>query len=69
MELTKREKEVLRYISLPAQEIAERMNLSHTTIITYLRFLRVKLNANNTRTALVNALKNKVITTDELVTE
>lgn len=69
MQLTKREKEVLKYISLSAQDIAERMNLSETTVITYLRFLRVKLKASNGRMALVNALKNKLITTDELVTE
>lgn len=69
MGLTKREREVLRHISLPTETIAERLLISARTVTAYLVNLRTKLKAKNSRMALVNALKNKLVTVDELITE
>ena len=49
MELTKREIEVLNLLSkgFSCSEIAEKLSISETTIITHKKNLRFKLNATN----------------------
>lgn len=69
MQLTRREKEVLKYISLPINQIAKRMNLSKGTVVTYINGLRNKLQANSCRMILAQALKQNFVSIDELITE
>lgn len=69
MQLSRREKDVLKYISLPTETIAKRMYLSKATIMTHITRLRQKLQANSSRMVLAQALKQKLITVEELVTE
>lgn len=69
MQLTRREKEVLKYISLPINQIAKRMDLSKGTVVTYINGLRNKLQANSCRMILAQALKQNFVSIDELITE
>ena len=69
MQLTRREQEVLKYISLPINQIAARMELSKGTIVTYINSLRNKLQASSCKMILAIALKQKMVSIDELITE
>ena len=69
MQLTRREQEVLKFISLPINQIAVRMKLSKGTIVTYINSLRNKLQANSCKMILAIALKQKMVSIDELITE
>lgn len=70
MELTKREREVLPLICLPLKTIQERLNLSEGTVKNHIMNISYKFPPTHNRFCiLIEALKEGLITLDEIVTE
>ena len=70
MKLTKREREILPLIALPQKEIQKRLNLSEGTVKNHIVNLTYKFPPMYNRTCiLIYALKEGIITLDEIVTE
>ena len=70
MNLTKREREVLPLLCLPLKEIQERMNLSEGTVKNHIFNLTYKFPPSHNRFCiLIEALREGIITLDEIVTE
>lgn len=68
--ITKSEIEVLKLIYFSDKEIAKRLYLSVSSVKYRLRSLSDKLHFAESKTQiLINALKDKVITLDDIVTE
>ena len=67
--VTNREKDVLRLLCFPNAEIAKRLFIGKCTVKTHIKRLIDKLFVNNRTALLIEALKQKVITLDEIITE
>lgn len=69
--LTEKEKEILKFLCLPSQEIAKRLIVEESTIRTHITNLFNKFNLlyNNRQCLLIEAIKQQVIKLDELITE
>ena len=70
MNLTKREREILPLLCLPYKEIQKRMNLSEGTVKNHIMNLIYKFPPMHNRSCiLIEALREGIITLDEIVTE
>lgn len=70
MELTKREREILPLLGLPYKEIQNRLNLSQGTVRNHIMNISYKFpDQPNKICILFEALKQGIITLDEIVTE
>ena len=65
-ELTSREKEVLKYITLPSKEIAKRLFVERNTIQTHINNILKKFKASNRQTALLKALELGLLKIEEI---
>ena len=61
--LTKRENEILQYVSegYTIKELADKLNISATTVIFHRNNLRKKFNARNSIDLISKAFKNKIL--------
>jgi len=61
--LTKRENEILHYVSegYTIKELADKLNISATTVIFHRNNLRKKFNARNSIDLISKAFKNKIL--------
>jgi DNA-binding CsgD family transcriptional regulator len=61
--LTKRENEILHYVSegYTIKELANKLNISSTTVIFHRNNLRKKFNARNSIDLISKAFKNKIL--------
>ena len=66
-ELTSREKEVLKYITLPSKEIAKRLFVERNTIQTHINNILKKFKASNRQTALLKALELGIVKCEDIV--
>ena len=70
MKLTKKEREVLPFYCLPKKEIAKRLGVSIGTVNTHIAHISYKIHYHpNRMCVLLEALKQGIITLDEIVTE
>ncbi len=70
MNLTKREREFLTLSALPVNEVANRMGISKATVFSHLANISYKFPEHpNKFCILLEAVKQGVITLDEIVTE
>lgn len=70
IELTNREREILPLLALPYKEIAVRLCVSSHTIKTHANNILYKFpEQNNKLSVILEALKQGIITLDEIVTE
>lgn len=68
MNLTEREKEVLKMLCLPDRIISRKLNISLSTVKTHIRSLYNKFPCATSRTCLiVEALKQKLINLDNII--
>lgn len=67
--VTNREKEILRLLCFKDAEIAERLFIEKCTVKTHIHRLIDKFLVNSRKSLLIEALKQKVITLDEIITE
>ena len=65
--LSNREKDVLKLICFDNNEIAERLFISIATVKIHLVNIFTKLNCYNRTQALIVALKNNIITLEQVV--
>jgi DNA-binding NarL/FixJ family response regulator len=69
-ELTKRERDVLPLLALPYKEIAKRLGITSPTVRSYIASLSYKFPEQPNKLCIVlEALKQGIITLDEIVTE
>lgn len=70
-QLTRREKEVLKMLCLPNREIAERLCISSRTVKTHVNhiFNKLPILNSNRQTLLIEAIKQKIIQIEEVITE
>ena len=69
MRISEREKEVISLLYLPNILIPEKLNISSKTVDSYTNNIFNKLASTNRTEAVLKALKNKVITLDEIFLE
>lgn len=69
MIISKREKDILGLLYLPNVLIAKKLNISSKTVESYVTNILNKLASNNRTEALLKALKNKIITLDNIFLE
>lgn len=60
-ELTKREKEILKYIGYPREDIAKKLCISVSTVKTHLSSIAHKLKTSSKEQDLIIALKYRLI--------
>lgn len=66
--LTERELDVLKLACFPQDEIAAKLCLSKTTIKSHINNIYCKLCVHNTAQALIKALKDRIISLDDIET-
>lgn len=69
MKISEREKDVLRLLCLKNKDIAARLSIEICTVKTHINRLIDKLLVSNRITLLIEALKQNVISIDEIVME
>ena len=69
MIISKREKDIIGLLYLPNVLIAKKLNISSKTVESYVANILNKLASNNRTEALLKALKNKIITLDNIFLE
>lgn len=69
MKISKREKEILTLLCLSNKLIASELKISFKTVEYYVQNLFYKFNSENRTEVLIKALKNNVITLDEILIE
>lgn len=67
--VTNREKEVLRLLCCPNAEIAKRLCIEKCTVKTHIHRLTNKFVTSSRNSLLIKALKQNVISLDEIITE
>lgn len=70
MELTKRERQILPMLALPYKEIGKRLGITRPTVRCHIANLSYKFpEQTNKLCIMLEALKQGIITLDEIVTE
>lgn len=69
IKFTPREMDILKMLCLENQIIGSKLYLSLSTVKTYVTRILNKMGVDNRHTAQIKAIKNGIITLEEIITE